>query len=472
MFDYVAFVQLKLASFLHISAEKLSSLPIADYLGGSSKTGCFMRGKQTSAAIFSAVARQKNIYLSGISGQKPFIPVHPEALEGKAKDHMTPEAFAYIAGSAGLERTAQRNLDGFVRWQIVPRMLRDVSQCDLRTELLGMQLPAPLLTAPVGVLEMVHRQADAAVGRAAASLGIPMIFSNQASVPMEKVAEEMEDGLRWFQLYWSKSNDLVASFAQRAEACGCRAIVVTLDTTMLGWRTRDLDLAYLPFLRGKGIAQYTSDPVFQRLLDEPENNTEPQPRRRLNWNTLVSLSELLSAYPGNWIGNLRSGRALKAVRKFINIYTNPSLNWNDLAFLREQTKLPILLKGIVHADDARLALDHGMDGIIVSNHGGRQVDGAVSTIEALPEVVAAVNGHVPVLLDSGIRSGADVFKALALGAKAVCVGRPYVYGLSIAGEAGVREVLENLLADFELTMRLSGCRSVAEITKETLQFRS
>lgn len=427
-----------------------------------------MPGKSIFKAKFSALERQKDIYLAGISGQRPGISIHPDELERQAKESMTPEAFAYVAGSAGLERTALQNRDDFGRWQIVPRMLRDVAQCDLRTKLLGMDLPAPLLTAPIGVLEMAHPQADLAVGRATASLGIPMIFSNQASVPMEKVAEAMEDGLRWFQLYWSKSNELVASFAQRAEACGCRAIVITLDTTMLGWRIRDLDMAYLPFLRGKGIAQYTSDPVFQRLLDEPEDAANPQPKRRLTWDTVVSLSELLRAYPGSWVGNLRSGRALKAVRKFINIYTNPSLNWNDLAFLRQQTKLPILLKGIVHADDARIALDHGIDGLIVSNHGGRQVDGAISTIEALPKVVAAVNGQIPVLMDSGIRSGADIFKALALGAKAVCLGRPYVYGLALHGEAGVREVIENLLADFELTMRLSGCRSIEEITPETL----
>ncbi|NUO01299.1 MAG: alpha-hydroxy-acid oxidizing protein [Saprospiraceae bacterium] len=425
-----------------------------------------MPDQRLSKTGFSALERQKAIYLAGISGKRPAIPIHPDELERQAKDRMTPEAFAYVAGSAGLERTAVQNSSGFSRWQIVPRMLRDVSRCDLTTELLGMQLPAPLLTAPIGVLEMAHRQADLAVGRAAATLGIPMIFSNQASVPMEKVAEAMEDGLRWFQLYWSKSNELVASFAQRAEACGCRAIVITLDTTMLGWRMRDLDMAYLPFLRGKGIAQYTSDPVFQHLLDEPDDAAPQQPKRRLTWDTVVSLSELLRAYPGNWVGNLRSGRALKAVRKFINIYTNPTLNWNDLAFLRQQTKLPILLKGILHADDARIALDHGINGLIVSNHGGRQVDGAIAAIEALPNVVAAVNGQIPVLMDSGIRSGADVFKALALGAKAVCVGRPYVYGLALNGEAGVREVLENLLADFELTMRLAGCRSIGEITPE------
>ncbi len=431
-----------------------------------------MPDNHTLKTPFSALERQKGIYLAGISGKRPTIPIHPDELELLAKEKMTPEAFAYVAGSAGIERTALQNRDGFGKWQIVPRMLRDVSHCDLRTELLGMQLPAPLLTAPIGVLEMAHRKADLAVGRAAAALGIPMILSNQASVPMEGVARAMGDGHRWFQLYWSKSNELVASFAQRAEACGCSAIVITLDTTMLGWRTRDLDMAYLPFLRGKGIAQYTSDPVFQRLLDEPDEEQQVQPKRRLTWDTLVSLSELLRAYPGGMVGNLRSGRALKAVRKFINIYTNPSLNWSDLAFLRQQTKLPILLKGILHADDARLALDHGIDGLIVSNHGGRQVDGAISAIEALPEVVAAVKGQIPVLMDSGIRSGADVFKALALGAKAVCLGRPYVYGLALAGEAGVREVLENLLADFELTMRLSGCRSVAEIGPENLRQKS
>lgn len=420
---------------------------------------------------FSALERQTKIYIQGISGKKPLVPLDWVKLEEKAKEWMSPEAFAYIAGGAGWEHTVNNNRTGFGNWRIVPRMLRDVSKCDTSVDLFGQTLPSPILLAPVGVLEMAHRKADLAVGKAAASVGLPMIFSNQASVPMEKVAAVMGESPRWFQLYWSKSRDLVASLVQRAEASSCSAIVVTLDTTMLGWRIRDLDLAHLPFLKGKGIAQYTSDPIFQALMDEPEEQDGPQPTRRLNLKTIASVISLINAYPGGFWKNLRSGRPLKAVRKFVQIYTNPALNWEDLSFLREQTKLPILLKGILHPEDAKKALDYGIDGLIVSNHGGRQVDGSISAIEALPGVVDALKGKIPVLMDSGIRGGADILKALALGAKAVCVGRPYVYGLAIAGEKGVATVLENLMADFELTMRLSGYGKLDELNRQTLGSR-
>ncbi len=312
---------------------------------------------------------------------------------------------------------------------------------------------------------MVHEEADVAVARAAAALGIPYIFSNQSSKSMEEVANAMGSSPHWFQLYWSKSRDLVASFVQRAERCGCSAIAVTLDTTMLGWRTRDLDMAYLPFLYGKGIAQYTSDPVFQKLMDEPE----PPAKRNITLQTLSGVVKMVNNYPGSgFFSKLKSGRPMKAVQKFVSIYSNPAITWDDLKFLREHTKLPVLLKGILHADDARKAIDYGMDGIIISNHGGRQVDGSIGTFEALPHIVEAVKEKIPVLLDSGVRGGADVFKALALGAKAVCIGRPYVYGLTLAGSEGVEQVLRNFLSDFELTMGLAGCKNIQEITKESV----
>jgi lactate 2-monooxygenase len=296
-----------------------------------------------------------------------------------------------------------------------------------------------------------------------------MIFSSQASVAMEPCAAAMGDAPRWFQLYWSRSDALVESFVRRAEASGCEAIVVTLDTTMLGWRARDLDLAYLPFLQGKGIAQYVTDPVFLDSLSQPaEGPASSAQSGPVTVAALRTLWEMNRAFPGPTLGNLRSGRARAAVARFIATYSRPSLTWDDLPFLRERTKLPILLKGILHPDDARRAVDAGMDGVIVSNHGGRQVDGAIATLDALPGVVAAAAGRIPVLMDSGVRGGADVFKALALGAKAVCIGRPYVYGLAVAGEAGVREVLANLMADFELTMGLAGCRSLVEIAPESL----
>ncbi|ARA93174.1 lactate 2-monooxygenase [Rhodothermaceae bacterium RA] len=411
--------------------------------------------------------RQRAVYLAGLRGRRPAVPADPQRLEEAARRTLSPEAFAYIAGGAGQERTMEANRAGFERWRIVPRMLRDVSDRDLRVTLFGRTLPAPLLLAPVGVMELAHPEADLAVARAAADAGLPMIFSSQASVPMEACAAAMGDGPRWFQLYWSTENALVESFVRRAEACGCDALVLTLDTTLLGWRVRDLDRAYLPFLHGKGLAQYTSDPVFQRLLDET-SQVPPEETPRLNAAVLRAAVAQARAYPGSTLNALRSGRARAAVQLFTRIYARPSLTWDDLAWLRSLTALPILLKGILHPDDARQAVAHGISGIIVSNHGGRQVDGAISSIEALPGIVAAVEGQVPVLLDSGIRSGADVFKALALGAAAVCLGRPYVYGLAVAGQAGVQTVLRNVVADVDLTMGLAGCRSVDEVTAALL----
>lgn len=412
---------------------------------------------------FAAMDWQREIYLNGFAGRKNVVPVDFARLEEGARRRMSRKAWAYIAGGAGLESTIDANRRAFGQRRIVPRMLCDVSERDTSITLFGKRLPTPFLLSPIGVLEMVHPEADIAVARAAAGLGIPYIFSNQASVPMEVCAAAMGDQPRWFQLYWSKSDELVASFVQRAEACGCDAIVVTLDTTLLGWRTRDLDMAYLPFLEGKGIAQYTSDPVFQRLLDEALA-TPPEKPRSLTLKTLSGLFQMVNRYPGKgFFRKLRSGRPMAAVRQFTGIYSNPSLTWEKLEFLRGHTRLPVLLKGIQHPDDARKAIDYGMDGIIISNHGGRQVDGAIGSFDALPAIAEAVAGRIPLILDSGIRGGADVFKALALGATAVTIGRPYVYGLTIAGERGVGEVLQNLLSDFELTMGLSGCRSIAEI---------
>lgn len=412
---------------------------------------------------------QAKIYLEGLAGTRSLVPFGVQELEEKARRAMSERAFAYVAGGAGAERSMAANRAAFDRCRIVPRMLRDVSMRDTSVELLGLKLPSPLLLAPVGILELAHPSADEAVAKAAGALGVPYIFSNQASVPMERAAAAMGSTPHFFQLYWSKSRDLVASFVQRAEACGSRAIVVTLDTTMLGWRTRDLDLAYLPFLHGMGIAQYTSDPVFQRLLDENSLPTQAA-KRRITLDTVLGLLSMAQRYPGSTWAALRSGRALRAVRQFVGIFSNPAITWDDLPFLRQQTRLPILLKGILHPDDARRAVDAGLDGIVVSNHGGRQVDGSIAAFDALPGVVQAVNGQIPVLFDSGIRTGADVVKALALGAKAVCVGRPYVYGLALGGERGVEAVLQHLLADFELTMGLSGRRSVQEIDSEAINW--
>jgi lactate 2-monooxygenase len=411
--------------------------------------------------------RQAAIFIRGLAGKRPAIPADFAQLEEAARRILSPRAFAYLAGGAGAESTMAANRAAFERWRIVPRMLRDVSTRDLTIELFGRTLPAPLLLAPIGVLELAHREADLAVARAAAAEGIPFIFSNQASIPMEECAAAMGSAPRWFQLYWSSSNELVRSFVRRAEACGCEAIVLTLDTTMLGWRPRDLDLAYLPFLRGLGIAQYTSDPAFRAQLAEPlEAISSEQPP--VNLATLRAALQMVRRYPGPLREKLRSGAARAAVQRFVATYSRPSLTWDDLSFLRDLTKLPILLKGIQHPDDAREAVARGMDGVVVSNHGGRQVDGALGALDALPAVVAAVDGRVPVLFDSGIRGGADILKALALGATAVCLGRPYAYGLAVAGERGVREVIRNTVADLSLTLGLAGCTGVERLGREVL----
>lgn len=405
--------------------------------------------------------RQAAIYLRGLAGERPRVPTDPKRLEERARSAMSAKGWAYIAGGAGAERTMQANRDAFARWRLVPRVLRDVSARDTRVTLFGRTLPTPLLTAPIGVLEMAHRDADLAVARAAASLGVPMIFSSQASVSMEACASAMGDSPRWFQLYWSKSDALVESFVHRAEQCRCDAIVLTLDTTMLGWRPRDLDLGSLPFLSGKGIAQYTSDPVFRSQLNEPLATSAPAAAV-----TLESVAGLVGAarrFPGSTMRALRSGEARRAVQRFIATYSRPSLEWKDLDKLRALTSLPILLKGVLHADDARRAIDSGMNGVVVSNHGGRQVDNAIASLDALPSIVDALRGRGTVLFDSGIRTGADALIALALGADAVCVGRPYAYGLAVDGERGVRAVLENLMAELGLTLGLVGARSIAEL---------
>ena len=414
-------------------------------------------------------AVQSRIYRDGSFGRRPTVPVSATALEDAARRRMSREAFAYVAGSAGQERTAGANRAAFARWATVPRLLRDTSDRDLSVQLLGRTLPAPLLTAPVGVLEMAHTGADVAVAEATAGLGLPMVLSTQASRSMEDCAAVMGDGPRWFQLYWSSRDELVASFLSRAEATGCEAVVVTLDTHVLGWRPRDLDLGYLPFAHGKGIAQYTSDPVFRRLVQERVEHPDPAEsgaRPRPTPGAVRTLVDLSRAHPGRLTDNLRSPVPRAAVETFLDVFSHPNLTWADLPRLRSMTSLPVLVKGVLSADDAERALDAGVDGIVVSNHGGRQVDNAVAALDALVDVVDRVGDRVPVLMDSGVRSGADVFTALALGAQAVLVGRPYVYGLALAGADGVRAVLEHLMAELDLTMALTGCASVGEITRD------
>jgi lactate 2-monooxygenase len=378
-------------------------------------------------------SRQMQIYAAMLTGEKSAIPLPVAELEAAAVKILKPEALDYVAGGAGGERTMRANLEAFDHWQIVPRMMRDVSQRDLSVEILGAKLPVPVILGPVGVQELMHPDADVASARAAASLGIPFTLSTVSSRSIEEVAKAMGDGVRWFQLYWGKDRDVAASMLHRAEQAGYSALVVTLDTVMLGWRERDLKRNFLPFLMGKGIANYVSDPVFRSKLEQPP---EKHPEG--------------------------------AIRLWTQIFANNALTWSDLEWLRKQTKLPILLKGIQHADDARRALEAGVQGVIVSNHGGRQVDGAIGSLDALPGVVAAVGGKVPVLFDSGIRYGADALKALALGAKAVLLGRLYLWGLAVAGEKGVREAVINFLADMDVTMGLCGIKACREIGPELL----
>ena len=377
---------------------------------------------------------QNEIYLSGLAGQFPELPCEPGRLEDLARERFDSEAFGYVAGSAGTEGTARANRAAFDRWQLVPRFLRDVSERDLSSTILGTPFPAPVALAPVGVQGIVHPDAELAVARAAAALGVPMVLSTVSSYRLEEVAEAGGDSPRWFQLYWPRNKDVAASLVARAKAAGYRALVVTLDTFILAWRPRDLSRAYLPFLHRLGLANYESDPAF-----------------------LAGLQKSPEEDPG------------AVVLHWMSMFGDPAKTWDDLVWLREQWDGPIVLKGVLHPDDARRAADAGIEGVVVSNHGGRQIDGEIPSLEALPDVVDAVGDRMTVLLDSGVRTGSDVAKALALGAQAVLLGRPYVYGLGLGGEAGVRHVLRSLLAEFDLTLALAGCRSRADLTPEVLR---
>ncbi|MCM3847178.1 alpha-hydroxy-acid oxidizing protein [Pseudonocardia sp. DR1-2] len=406
-------------------------------------------------------ARQERIYREGVSGARPRVPTGPDELERRARRAMSRRADAYVTGGAGAETTMRANRAAFARREIVPRVLRDVGERDLAVELFGRTLPAPLLLAPIGALDLVRRGADLAVARGAAAAGVPMVISNQAGTPMEDIAAV--GGPTWFQLYWSTSDELVDSFLRRAEAAGCDAVVVTLDTTMLGWRPRDLDLGHLPFARGIGIAQYTSDPVFRGLVEQTLAAPSAGAPPRVTPQAVRTLLEITRNAPGRFRDNLRSPVPRAAVETFLRVYSRPRLSWEDLATLRSRTRLPILLKGVLHPDDARRAADAGVDGVVVSNHGGRQIDHTVASLDALPGVVDAVGDALPVLLDSGVRTGADVATAVRLGARAVLLGRPFVHGLALDGARGVAQVLQNVVAELDLVCGLAGAITPAGI---------
>lgn len=375
----------------------------------------------------------REIYARGLGGEKPTLPISPAALESRAEQAMDPLAAAYICAGAGTEDTMRANREAFRRWRIVPRVLRDVSHRDLSTTVLGTELPAPVALAPIGVQTLAHPEGELASARAAARLGLLFIASTASTYSLERIAEAAGQGPRWYQLYWPNERELAASLVARAERAGYTAIVLTVDTFIPGWKPRDLQQAGSPFLQGVGIANYLEDPVFSAALER-------------------SPEEDLGA----------------AIGHFLGVQANPSLSWDDLEWLRETTSLPIAIKGVLHPDDAREAVARGMDGIVVSNHGGRQVDGSIASLEALPAIVDAVGGEVDLLLDSGIRSGADVLKALALGASAVLVGRPYVWGLALEGEAGVEKVLKMLLAELDLSLALSGFSTSAQLDRSLL----
>ena len=377
---------------------------------------------------------QFEIYLRGLSGVVPSFPMSFAEFEAKAQAVMSPSMWSYVAGGAGDERTQRVNVTAFERYGLVPRMFVGATERDLSVDLLGLSLPSPLFMSPIGVIGLCAQDGhgDLAAARAAARTGVPVVVSTLTADPLEDVAAEFGDTPGFFQLYTPTDRDLAASRVSRAEAAGYKGIVVTLDTWVPGWRPRDLSTSNFPQLRGHCLSNYTSDPVFRSQLAKPP---EDDPHG--------------------------------AVMHWVSIFGN-ALRWADLPWLRSLTRLPLLVKGIQHPDDARRAIDGGIDGVYCSNHGGRQANGGVPAIDCLPGVVAAA-GDVPVLFDSGIRSGADIVKALALGATAVGVGRPYAFGMALGGVDGVVHVLRSLLAEADLIMGVDGYPSLADLTPDALR---
>ena len=377
---------------------------------------------------------QSEIYLQGLAGVAPSLPMVFAEWEARAEMALPPSVWSYVTGGAGDERTQRANREVFDRWGLIPRMFVGAVQRDLSVDLFGHGVAAPMFMAPIGVIGLCAQDnhGDVATARAAARTGVPMVASTLSVDPMEDVAAALGDTPGFFQLYTPTDRELAASFAHRAEAAGFKGIVVTLDTWVTGWRPRDLSTSNFPQLRGHCLANYTSDPVFRASLQRPPEE-DPQ----------------------------------GAVLRWIQEFGNP-VTWDDLPWLRSLTDLPLLVKGICHTDDARRAKDGGVDGIYCSNHGGRQANGGLPALECLPAVVEAADG-LPVWFDSGIRSGADVVKALALGATTVGVGRPYAYGLALGGVDGVVHVLRTLLAEADLIMAVDGYPTLKDLTPETLR---
>lgn len=355
-------------------------------------------------------------------------PVGIQDWERAASTVLTSNAFDWIAGGAGEEATLRANRDAFERRKLRPRMLVDTSSRDISVTISGTRSSAPFLLAPIGGQTVAHPDGEKASARAARELGVPLVISTAASYSIEEIAAECGGSPFWHQIYWVSDEEVVASFVTRAEDCGVGALVLTVDSPQVGWRDRDLRSGYTPFIQNEGLRQYTSDPIFRSRL---ERQPEDDPRA-------ASLA-------------------------MMKMFPNPTLTWDRLEWLRNKTSLPIFLKGILRGDDARRALNAGMDGVIVSNHGGRQLDGEIASLDALPEVRGALADGVPVLFDSGIRRGVDVVKALALGADAVLLGRPYIYGLAAGGQAGVEQVVRTLMAEIDMTFVQVGVNKVGEL---------
>ncbi len=372
----------------------------------------------------------REVYRKGMfEGETPDFPVSYNELREEAFERMSWQAKAYVHGGAGSEETFERNKD-FSRWRIVPRMLRGVADRDLSVEVFGDSHAYPLMITPLGVQGMLHEDGEVATARACRQLDVPFVLSSLSSRSMEDVAETLGDTPKWFQFYWSSDRDVAASFLDRAETAGYEAIVVTVDAPTLGWRERLLEKGYYPFLEGEGMANYFSDPAFRAALDEPpEENPEA------------------------------------AVDRFLSVFGDASLTWEDLEFVFERTDLPVVIKGVLHPADAKKAVEAGADGVQVSTHGGRQVGASISAIEALPEIAEAVGDDATVFFDSGVRRGEDAFKALALGADSVMLGRPFAYGLAHSGQAGVEQVLRNLISQVDLTMGLAGIDDAENIDR-------
>ena len=368
---------------------------------------------------------------TGVENRK--LPQSVDEWRERARITLTKDAWDYLEGGAGEEDTVHENRSAFKKWRIRPRYLRDVSKRTTEAEYLGQNRESPFILAPIGVQSILHKDGEIASARAAVKMNIPFILSTVSSITMEEIVKKSPEGEKWLQLYPAKDKNIIRNFIKRAEKAGYSAIVVTADTTMLGWRERDLNNAYLPFLRGEGLANFFSDPVFRRRLEKP-------PEEDL----------------------------IKAIMEFISVYVNPFFSWEDFKEICSTTEIPVILKGITHREDVELAFKSGARAVVISNHGGRQVDGAISSLDALEEVTESGDLKGEILFDSGFRHAADALKAIALGASGILIGRPYAYALSVAGQEGIELYLEQVMAEMDLEMGLSGIKNLKELNRESL----